>query len=623
MTRASELADELEAFLPFAPMGVARIAEQERKENWHRLNPNEQERFVRLAARGRSEADTSRRPRFACAFPVVLEPMDHVHRELKGLVFEMRGGLGLPGDRLDAQPVVQALRHSPEQARLAERLIEDSDVRVYVSPHPEDHPGVTLSLKGDSLEGALYLAVMATLEGAEIPPNVVVSAGIEHGSAGMVLEGVSSLAEKHAVLERERPGCRFFCVPGKDEVLPPDSCIETIPLKPAAASKLFEAVFGRPISCACDSQLPLLLGEIDLARSEYFAQRYDEAERLFLDVKRRMDRLPDHGWHPGARAMRFEVQARLAALLLHEGHWDRAQPVLERLRRDRDALDEISCLMHAEVVADAASVRIDALDPDGAAAILEQDLGDTLADLSCKRGRLYPEERLTLVTIYGAWRRIHLLRGQVDLAVEVQDKLQRVAPDRHRARALCDLGECLHRAGQFAEAMRTWDLAERALGRVSSYYGVHTRAFLEFYRARADLISAEGSSAPRVLADLASSQLEGLDDDSAATWRLHRLGALARWVEGDHGALERLAAQVHQEERAFQRWCCGLDLVWAAKLAQQDNGPALRHAAVAFETLAVPHYPELDVARRAFCAAARRGELDEDAVEIMLARRVY
>ena len=622
MTQAARLADKLEAYLPFAPLGVAEIAEEELDENGHRLSPTEKDRFEGLADQAHTTPGKRRKIGFSCAFPVVLEPGGRVSRRLRGLVLEIRACLSDPWKGEDMQPLLEALQGDLGEDRSIEHLLERSGIRAFVAPHPDKHQGVTLALMGESLEGAVYLAVMAALEGKEIDKEVVVSVALSLRADGPYLVPVNGCATKHAVLERERPGCTFYCFPAKGEKLPPDVGIKTVVLGPGHAQKLFEQVFGEPVRGEEDTKLSAVVTEMHFARQAFFDQRYIEAEELFDGLDRRLDAFGDECWHPQARAFRFEVAARQAALLLHSGRWEQAQPVLERLRRATREHEEIDRLMYAEVVTDAASARIDALDPDGAVAILERDLGDVLTRLSIGGG-LLGEEKLTLLTIYGAWRRVHLLRGETGLAVDVQDKLLRLAPQRERARALADLGECLHRNGDFAEAMRTWGEADAALEQVPSYYRVHTRAFLEYYRARADLVSAEGSTHPRELAERALAMRESVREDSAAHWRLTRLQALARWVHGERGALEDLIRHLHEEPRAYQRWCYALDLLWAARLARRDEQLALQHAATALGSQPLLHYPELEANRSRFCAAALRGEFDSEATDGLLLRRVY
>jgi tetratricopeptide (TPR) repeat protein len=622
MSTASDLADKLEAYLPFAPMGVAEIAAEEIEDNWHRMSPVDQERYPRLVEKGKAMAEQRRQRGFACAFPVVLEPSSRLRKRLKGLVLEVRACLGQP-DVGDAQPLLEAVHDSLDDDHWIEHLLKRSGISAFVAPHPENHEGVTLRLKGDSLEGAIYLAVMAAREGREFDGDVVASVALSMGPDGPYLDPVGSLEDKLAVLERERPECRFFYFPEDGEELHTDSDIELVKLSSGHAQRLFLEVFGEPVSGEQRAAIPTVLTLRDQANTAFFDQRYGEAEEIFGLLEAKLEELGDEPWHPQASAFRFEVAARKASLLLHAGKWDQAQPLLEQLRDAMERHEEINRLMFVEVLADLAAARIDAHDPNGAAEILERDLGEDLEDLSTKSRRLTFDEKIIMMNIYGAWRRVHLLRGDPDRALEMQQRLVRVAPPRERARALSDLGECQYRTGDFEGAMRTWDEAEKALRKVSSYYGLHTRAFLEYYRARADLVSQEGSTAALVLAERAGVRREAVKEKSAAHWRLTRLRALARCVHGVPGALRELTQDLDSDLPVYKRWCYALDLLWAAQWAKQHADEALRHAAVVLGAIPLPHYPELDEARILFCEAAQRSEKQREAIEGLLRRRVY
>lgn len=622
MSTATELADKLEAYLPFAPRGVTEIAAEEIEENGHRHSPVEEVRYARLVEKGKTMAGKRRKHGFAFAFPVVLEPTNRLRKRLKGLVLEVRACLGHP-DVGDAQPLLQAVHDSLDDDHWIEHLIDRSGISAFVAPHPENHEGVTLRLKGDSLEGAVYLAVMAAREGKEIDEDICVSAALSMGPDGPYLDPVGSLEDKLTVLERERPECKFFYFPADGTRLSSDSNIKLVKLEPGHAQKLFQEVFGQPVSGEIGAVVPAVLTMRDQASRAFFDQRYDEAERALEELDARLDELGDQPWHPQAKAFRYEVAARKASVLLHAGRRDQAQPLLEQLRRAMELHVEISRLMFVEVIADLASARIDAHDPVAAAAILERDLGEDLEVLSGLRRGLYHEEKLILMNIHGAWRRVHLLRGEPEEALEAQRKLLQVAPPRERARALSDLGECQYRTGDFAGAMRTWAEAEDALGKISSYCGLHTKAFLEYYRARADLVSQEGCTDPGDLAERVIVRLEAVKKRSAAHWRLTRLQALARWIGGEESGLRDLLGALDHEQRPFLRWCYCLDLIWGAQRVRHDADEALRRAAEVLGALPLPHYPELDEARLWFCEAAQRSEQHHEAIEGLLRRRVY
>ena len=620
MTSAERLTRLLRALLPFSPAGVVLLANEELIEN-PRLSPAEVRGFQDLVRLGESMLAAGRSPRFACAFPLLLEPNSVLPDQLHGLVLEVRASLGLPGDAIGGQPLPQALRYEDELTRLAVRLIGEGGIRLHIAPHPEEHPDIRLGLRGASLGGALYVAALAALEGLVVPPDVVVSAALVEGPQGLVLAPVECCEAKRQVLERERPGCRFICVPRDAEHVRSDGTVRVETLGRVPAEELFRGVFERRPGSSGDARWDRIQRALKAARREYFAQRYSVAEELLRGIQAELDARPDDSWHDDAPVIRFELESRLAAIDLHRGRWEQAEPVLARLRAAPPGRERLSRLMWVEMVTDAVTARINASDPPGARSILERELAG-LSVLAEMGSLMSPMDAYALMSWYGVWRRVHLLEGEPGQAVDVQLDLLGVAPEREHARALTDLGECLHRAGDQGGALAVWQQAEQALGLVSTYYGVHTRAFLEFFRARADLMAGTRLRTPGEWARRAQAVLSDLHPESAAAWRLRRVAALARWVDGEWSALEQLTAGAREQESPFVRWCCSLDVLRAGRLVPGRDSEAFHQAASLFREQAVADFGELELARRRFCESSERGAFDHDAIDRLLRCRV-
>ncbi len=620
MTEAWEWAECLDGFLPYAPRGVAALIQQALDEN-PRLQPLERSYLHELSSMARTIATKRPHRGFQCSFPLVFQRGPTVPDGLDGAVLDAAAFVGPVLGCLDATSAEQALEDHELTDIVADHLSEGG-VSLLLSPHPADQPEVRLRLRGPSAGGALYLAATAARQGTVVPPDVVISAALMEGPGGLWLGPVEACDLKRRVLERERPGCRFFYVPHDDEVVAPSAIIQLVPLEPGLASGLYERIFLRPPGQGDQAAVGSIYAQLDTGRSLFFDQRYPEAQAHLRAVVERLDAKENDGWHPHAPAWRYEAHARLAAISMHAGRWEAAEAVLDQLHVVPKEHEQLTRLLLVEVLGSVAGVRIDAFDPGGARRVLEGEQG-AMEGLAALGVYLHREDALALVSYYGAWRRLHLLAGEPERAVEVQRALCAVAPGRQRARSLSDLGECLHRVGRFGEAQAVWGNADDLLGQDPAYRSTHTKAFLEFYRGRAALMSGAGDVSPVRISQVAGECLQGIYSSSAAAWRLEQLRLLAQLASGDEVALQRLGELAGNEGRTLVRWYRALDLLRGAQLCPVLAAQSHAVAAAVMERHSFAHYPALERARRAFCCSARRGGAGREAIEVLLSRRAY
>src|SRR5690606_4993924 len=154
----------------------------------------------------------------------------------------------------------------PEEAEMLRLLGGISSGSLSLLPNPS-YSEASFLLVGSSAGGAFAVASEALRRGVNVPNDVAVSASLGSGADGSIhLRPVSGLSRKIALLEKERPGSRFFFVPPPGARLQ-SSRIRLQPISAGPIETLFEEVLPR-------RHVP--------TRTQVY-DRLQEAERAFRD----------------------------------------------------------------------------------------------------------------------------------------------------------------------------------------------------------------------------------------------------------------------------------------------------------------------------------------------------
>jgi len=583
--RAKKLRERLrtlEELAPFAPRGVADELSRMASDRGYVFPERRAIERLRIAIVGRH---APLREPAACAFPVLTQSESW----LDGAILQAVVTADLRPGAAAAEEVFS------DEGRMLELLARFSDARPLVIPSPLQASTRICELVGDSGGAAFALALEAARRGVAVPQDIAVSAALDTDASGaLVLRPVSGCDQKRRILERERPGCRFFFLAQEGEEVGASATIELVPLEPGTMQALCDRLLPR--APAGQESLSQAVRE---AEGHFAGQRYPLARRgwrrLYLQLREELRgdaaSLPQH-----RQRARWAIQAlgRLGAIELHAGH-----PVLADLyfsaatARMRQAPDVPTTLVD-EVLVSVASVHLDRLRPAAAESVLTPLVERWRALVAEAPEAL--ESRQMLIACLGATRRLMLLKGEASVAVEVQEEILGLASTAERPRCLADLGECLRRAGRFGQAGEALALGRASLYRIPiESYRIQTEAFLAFYEGR--LALDRGSEAPSLV--YLDSIREALPPRSAAGWRLDQLSRLLRLRAGDRDAAGELIDQLARASGDFARWHATLGLLRGARITQSE-GPRLRWAAAeALEALAActAGYPALEAAR--------------------------
>lgn len=493
-----------------------------------------------------------------------------------------------------------------------------SNEATYVIPAPHLISAKVCELVGDSGGAALALSLEAARRGVSIADDVVISAALGTAPDGaLVLRPVSGCDQKRRVLERERPGCRFFFVASPDEAVEPSRAIEMIPLEEELS---FAALCERllPVATLTVGSLSLAFQE---AQSLFDGQRYDEAKARFersldqISTLRRSEAIP--GSSERWEVDRFERLAlsRLGAIELHAGLPGEA----ERLFSQAQALAE-GRIFTDELALQIAGAHLDRFRPAEARAIATPIVDTWRQRLEDEPEGL--ERQLILIAGLGCLRRLLLLEGEPEAAIEIQLELVGWSPLAEKARSLADLGECFRRAKSYGQAGEAFLRARGYLPSIPlESYRLQTEAFLTFYEGRLALdLDEEGP------AEAAIERLRGaLPARSAAAWRLVQLQRLLLLRGGATRAAQALIGELEEERGEFSRWNAALALLRGAALAPGQAPALITAAAAAFAPLApfVADHQPLAEARASFVEGVGAGRDVTDAAEALLRFSAY
>lgn len=513
----------------------------------------------------------------ACLFPTVAQ-----NAPVAGALFFAVAQLFRPPG---ACPIADAFPGESEMLRLLGEAYAGTG-SLSLLPHPGDCSGDLLELVGNSAGGAFAVAAEALRRGVEVPDDVAVSAALGPGPDGSLhLRPVAGLEEKVAVLERERPGIRFFFVRGSGRPLS-SARIHLHPLPSGPIDALFDAILPeRRVSPR--AQIYVRLREAELAFAD---QDYPQAGRIFREILPALEAVDEEE----PRRWRLWSLICLGAIALHGGDSEEAAHFFTQAQNEaQDALlkerDELQLYV--------AGLYLDRLAHAEASAILVP-----LTDLWRQRMRLDPagdDRRRIWLACLGGMRRLHLLAGEPERAHAFQEELLHWSPESERARSLTDLGECLRRMGRRDEASRAFAEARRSLTAVYlRTYRLQTEAFLLYYEGR---LALDRGALPDL--DAIAAIAPRLPERSAASWRLRQLALLGRLRAGDDEAAETLVRAARAAKTDFLRWQAGLGLLRALELRPDDRG--LRSAIA-------DHFAPLDrlAANHAPVARAHRDLLD-------------
>ncbi len=590
----------LDDLAPFAPRAVEaellRIADRPRL-----LVPERRailrllERVVRLEAVAPDEAAS-------CSFPVL-------GREGSSIDGALLHAVAKPGSRAGGCPVELAF---PGERRMLSLLDPSSGAMVFPSPLRSTSP--ICELVGDSCGAAFALAVEASRRGLAVPRDVVISAAIEDGPDGLELRPVSGCDRKRRILERERPGCRFFYLAAPGERVEPSASIELIPLEASRFEQLVAALLPQ-----AEASMEALFRDVQEAEVHFDSQQYPVAQACW---ERILPRLPEPDGRETGEALRWRLTAlaRLGAIELHAGQPEAAAGLFRQASDLAQRSPGLSRLVVDDVQLQVASANLDRFRPDEAASILTPLTADWRRRLAADDEG--PERRELLLSCLGGMRRLHLLRGEADRAVEIQRELLSWSPASERARSLADLGECLRRDGRRDEAAVALAQAGHALPQIPlETYRAQTAAFVAFYQGRLALDTWEARPSLEELDSLRAA----LPSRSAARWRLELLARHLRLREGDPAAADELLAPPDPESSELGQWNAALGLIVGALISPPFADRLFRAAAERLEGLAAAceRYPSLESMRLLF---VRTIAANEDPVEVansLLARSAY
>lgn len=518
----------------------------------------------------------------ACAFPTVTEGAP-----VPGAVFFAVAELFRPPGYL---PIGDAFSEETEMLRLLGDTFSVS-LSVYPNPAPSS-PGL-LRLVGDSAGAAFAVAGEALRRGVSVPEDVAVSAALSAGPDGNLhLRGVGALERKIALLEQERPGCRFYFVDREARDYHA-ARIRLVPLRPGAIQALYEAILPRRDA----PPRARVYERIREAERAFRDQDYPVARRLFGEILPMLDLLGYEDLQP--RRWRYWSLVCLGAIALHAGDTDGAARCFEeaeRLEIPRGVTPEKD-----ELELYVAGLYLDQLLPDRAEKYLRP-----LTDSWRQRMRIDPagdDRRRVYLGCLGGMRRLHLLRGEPERAHAVQEELVAASPEHERARSLTDLGEVLRRMGRREEAALAFRAARRWLDHVYlPTYRLQTEAFLVYYEGRLALDRGEEPDL-----DVVSALVPRLPERSAASWRLRQLALLARLRRGEDEALDALLRAAREARGDFSRWQWGLGLLRALAYRPEE---LREEVATHFEGLSrmAAGYAPIERAHRGLVDACRRGE---------------
>lgn len=384
-----------------------------------------------------------------------------------------------------------------------------------------------------SATAAVWLALRARDRGLALPDGLVVSADLQPGPNGEPrLGAVRDGFRKAAIVARERPGARLLlCLePGED--LPAGA--EALPVG-APVTELERRVWGEAVGRdRADVQRALRSGQ-----EAFAAHDYRLADTYFEEVLRVA------GAEEGPA--RFEAALRRAAIATYTGEVQRAETWF-RVASTVSLPQTAAARLVVDRLVSLVDIHLDAFEPRSTRRLLGERLArHVLSDD-------HPDA-LERVQLLGAWRRLHLLEGNLDAALDVQRRVVAIADGAERPRALLDLAWVQMRRGALDDAVRNLVDARHTLERAEPIYRLQTVGFLTWYTARLELA---GRSEP-ALADLLDPR--AIDALLAAPalqapprWRLRAVRA-AR--SGDAAAVaEHVAACT-----PFQRWHTGVYLL--------------------------------------------------------------
>lgn len=531
----------LAAHLPFAPRSVEKALADLPREDFLAPLRLRIETLLRQAR----ETQLAQPQGTACLFPTVTEGAP-----VGGALFYAVAQLFRPPG---ACPIGDAFPEETEMLRLLGGAFSGS---LSLLPSPIHAETSLLTLVGGSAGGAFAVAAEALRRGVSVPEDVAVSARLAAGPDGSLhLRSVSGLAEKIALLEEEKPGCRFFFVPPPGKQLR-STRIRLQPIPAGAIEVLYEALLPR-------RHVPTRTRIYDRLREAERAfrdQDYPLARQHFRELLPMLDALGYEEAEP--RRWRFWSLTALGAIALHAGETEEAERLFEEAKDlGQDGLHQEK----DELLLYVAGLYLDRLSPSEASAHLLP-----LTDLWRQRMRLDPagdDRRRVWIGCLGGMRRLHLLRGEPERAHVIQEELLAWSPEPERARSLGDLGECLRRMRRVKDAELAFREARKHLDAVYlPTYRLQTEAFLTFYEARLSLdrgrcpdLEAIGELVPRLPAQ------------SAAGWRLRQVALLGRLLEGDESAREALIRSARSARSDFARWQQGLGLLRALELRPADG----------------------------------------------------
>lgn len=589
--------DQLETWLSCAPGAVEAEARRIAASAPNRLVARAFEDLAMRAGRARAGERNGR----GCAFPVVA---CNTSSWLPGAVFQ---ALVLPEARppVGTLPLTDAFPGEAGTVDLLRRLFDRLGARQWALA-----PAMSLDLlelEGRSCMAAFALAAEAEARGVSVPADLVVSAAIELDPSGRpVLAPVSGCNAKARILERERPGCRFLYVPMPGEEVEPSTEIRLEPLPPLSVEAFFDRVLEPSTAPGFFEDLFHRAARADEC---YARQDYPAAEAGYRELLAMLESAPDS--HPDVAERSFTALVRMGGIQLHGGRPDDAQRWFERARELARRHSTIRRTALVEMRVAVSESLVDNFRPDDAEAAIASEIGPW--ERALQEGFVDgPEHRMALVSLLATLHRVYLLRGDVEKAIEVEERAVAWAPAPERARTLGDLAVCYRRAGRFEEAERTLEQAFLQLdAMLLEKYRENTRRFLEYHRGRLALAAGWPVPPASELVALA----ESLHPEAAARWRLELLAGLVRLREGDEGGLAAIVGLLDRQERPFVRWHLGLGLLEAAELAPALGGRA-REAAVRAFAASVPnlvHHPALAEAHRRFVEAVQAGRVDAEA----------
>lgn len=604
----------------------------------------------------------------SCAFPLATSGIDWLYGGVAHAVVS-------PLHRAGASRVEDIFVTEAKMLSLLRGLSEEP---AYVVPAPHLISTKVCELVGDSGGAALALSLEAARRGVSIPDDVAISAALGTAPDGaLVLRPVSGFDQKRRVLERELPGCRFFFVPAADEAVEPSHQIELIPLEEMPFAALCERLL--PKAAPTVGSLSLALLE---AQALFDGQRYDEAKvqlesvvsqiaelresTIFADfsihsacelgvlsfdevappalkttgVSRgresdlfglesgtdpagkghlfRLDRGSSEGWEID-RLERLAL-SRLGAIELHAGLPAEAARLFSQAQGLVGGDSRTNRIFTDELALQIAGAHLDRFRPAEARAIATPIVDTWRQRLENDPDGL--ERQLILIAGLGCLRRLLLLEGEAEAAIEIQLELVGWSSHAEKARSLADLGECFRRAKIFGQARNAFLQARGYLPSIPlETYRLQTDAFLTFYEGRLALDLDEEGPAEATLERLRGA----LPSRSAAAWRLVQLQRLLLLRKGNGRAAQALIGQLEEERGEFARWNAALALLRGAALAPSQASALLTAAAAAFASLApfVAAHQPLAEARASFVEGAAAGRDVRDASDSLLRFSAY